>query len=86
VSCKTYPLASSFGFKDVTVSTTPVLKVQTPLKVFPMGAVSTECANRLLAEVETKAKRILGSFGPKEYDALSMVNLLNGGHLNCIFE
>jgi hypothetical protein len=86
VACKMYPLTSSFGFKDVTVSMTPMLKVHNPLLVFPVGAVSVEIASHLLAEVETEAERILGSFGPKEYDTLSKANLPNGGHLNCVFE
>jgi hypothetical protein len=86
VACKMYHLASGFGFMDVTIDTTHVSKVQTPLPVFPMGAVSVENASCLLAEVETKAERILGSFGPKEYDALSMENLPNGGRLNHVFE
>jgi hypothetical protein len=34
VACKMYPLASSFGFKGVTLGTTPVSKVRTPLLVF----------------------------------------------------
>jgi hypothetical protein len=86
VARKMYPLASSFGFKDVTVGTTLVLKVQTPLSVFIMGAVFVKNASHLLAEVETEAKRILGIFRLKEYDALSIANLLNGGRLNHVFE
>jgi hypothetical protein len=82
VACKMYPLASGFGFRGMTAGTTPVSKVQTPLPVFPVGAVSTEGASRILAEDE----RILGSFKPKEYDALSTVKLLNGGRLNHVFE
>jgi hypothetical protein len=86
VACKMCPLASSFGFKDVTIATTVVSKVQTPLPVFPMGAVSVENASRLLAEVQTEAERTLGSFVLKDYDALSMANLPNSGRLNHIFE
>jgi hypothetical protein len=36
--------------------------------------------------VETEAEKILGSFGPKEYGALTIVKLSNGGHLNHVFE
>jgi hypothetical protein len=86
VACKMYPLASSFGFSGVTVGTTPVSNVQTPLLVFPVGAVSVEGADCLLAEVEIEAERILESFRLKEYDAPSMVNLPNGGRLNHVFE
>jgi hypothetical protein len=81
-----YPLASSFGFKGVTLGTTPVSKVHTPLPVFLIETVSTENASRVLAEVETEAERILGSFGPKEQDALTMARLPNHGRLNCVFE
>jgi hypothetical protein len=86
VACKMYPLASSFGFKGVTLGTTPVSKVRTPLPVFLMEMVFVENASRVLVEVEMEAERILDFFGPKEYDALSMTRLLNGGRLNRIFE
>jgi hypothetical protein len=86
MACKMYPLASGIGFKGVTIGMTHVSKDWTLLPVFPVGAVSTEGASCLLAEVETEAERILGSFRLKEYDALSTVNLPNGGHLNHIFE
>jgi hypothetical protein len=85
-ACKMYPLASGFGFKAVTVGSTPMSKVQTPLPMFSVEAVSTESASCILAEVETEAERILGSLGLKEYDALSMVKLPNGGCLNHVFE
>jgi hypothetical protein len=51
VACKMYPLASDFGFRGVTIDTTPVSKVQTPLPVFPVEVVSAESASRILAEV-----------------------------------
>jgi hypothetical protein len=51
--------------------------------VFPVEVVSAESSSRILAEVETEAERILRSFRPKEYDALSMVN---SGCLNHVFE
>jgi hypothetical protein len=86
VACKMYPLASGFGFRGVTVGTTPVSKVQTPLLIFSVEVVSVESASHILVEVEMEAKRILESLRLKEYDALSMVKLLNGVHLNCVFE
>jgi hypothetical protein len=45
-----------------------------------------EVASHVLAEVETEAVRFLGSFIPREYDAVMAVKLLNGGHLNCVLE
>jgi hypothetical protein len=81
-----YPLASSFGFRDVTLGTTPLSKVRTPLPVFLVETVSTESANRILVEVEMEEDRILGSFGPNEHDALITVKLPNGRRLNCVFE
>jgi hypothetical protein len=86
MACKMYPLASSFGSKSVTLSTTPVLKVCTSLLVFLVEMVSTENGSRVLAEVETEAERILCSFGPKEYDALTTTKLPNDGRLNHVFE
>jgi hypothetical protein len=41
-----------------------------------------EHADRVLAEVEMEADRVLGSIGPREYDALRMVNILNSDRLN----
>jgi hypothetical protein len=86
VACKMYPLGSGFGFKDMVVGTTPMSKVQTPLPVFPMGTAFVEGASHLLVKIETEAEKMLRSFGPKEYDTLSTVNLTNGGHLNRVFE
>jgi hypothetical protein len=86
MACKIYTLASSFGIKGVTLSMTPVSKVCTLLPVFLVEMVSMENARQVLAEVEMEAKKILGSFGPKEYDALTKVKLPNGGRLNRVFE
>jgi hypothetical protein len=41
---------------------------------------------RVSVEAETEAARLLGSFNPREYDTLMMVKLLNGSHLNHVFE
>jgi hypothetical protein len=81
-----YPLASRFGFRDVTIGTTAVSKVETPLTVFLVEPVSMEDVGRFLVKVEMDAKKILGSFRPKEYDALVTAKLLNNGHLNRVFE
>jgi hypothetical protein len=48
--------------------------------------VSAGDAYRILAEVEMEAERLLGSFDPREYDALMTAKLPNGGHLNCVLE
>jgi hypothetical protein len=39
-----------------------------------------------LAEVEMEVEKVMGSFGPKEHDAIKMVNIPNGGHLNRVLE
>jgi hypothetical protein len=82
IACKKYPLAAGFGFESVPLGTTPMSKVETLLPVFAVGNVATEHANHLLVEIQTEAEKVLQSFGPKEYDALCMANILNGGHLN----
>jgi hypothetical protein len=81
-----YPLAAGFGFEKVPVGTTPVSKVEIPLPLFTVGTIAAEHANRVLAEVEMEAERVLGSFRPREYDALVAVNVPNGGRLNRAFE
>jgi hypothetical protein len=86
VTCKTYPLAAIFGFESVAFSMTPMSKVEIALPLFAVGAVDAEHVKHFLAKVETEAKRVLGSFGPKEYDALMAVNIPNGGRLNRVFE
>jgi hypothetical protein len=48
--------------------------------------VSAEDAGRFLAKVETNVEMILGSYGPKEHDALMTAKLPNGGRLNWVFE
>jgi hypothetical protein len=86
VACKMYHVASSFGFSVVSVGMTPVLKIRMPLPLFPVQTASMENGPRVLEELEMEAGRILGSFGPKEYDALEMAKLPNGGRLNHVFE
>jgi hypothetical protein len=56
------------------------------LPLFLIETVSVDNSRCVLAEVQTEAKRILGSFELNEYDALKIVNLPNGGHLNHFFE
>jgi hypothetical protein len=41
-----------------------------------------EHADHFLVEVGIDAERVLGSFWPREYDALAVVNILNSGRLN----
>jgi hypothetical protein len=65
-----YSLASSFDFRDVTVGTTAESKVKIPLPIFLVEPVAAKDAGHFLAKVETDAARILGSFRPKEHDAL----------------
>jgi hypothetical protein len=86
LACEMYPLASSFGFRDVTVGTTTVSKVKAPLPVFPIEPVSTEDAGRLLTKVETNIERTLGNFVPNKHNALATGKLLNDGRLNWVFE
>jgi hypothetical protein len=86
VACKIYPLAASFGFKSAPLATTPVSKVETPLPLFVVGTIVVEHADLFLAEVKMETERVLGSFGSREYDALRVVNILNGGRLNRILK
>jgi hypothetical protein len=85
LACKMYPLAAGYGFKGVTIGTMLVLKVRTPLPLFPVEAVSTEDVVHVLVELEMEVERILGSFRLREYDALQTTKLPNGGRLNHIF-
>jgi hypothetical protein len=86
VACKMHPLAASFGFESVPLGTTSVSKVETPLLVFAVGIIAAGDADRVLEEIETVTARVLGSFRPREYDALGMVNIQNGGRLNQVLE
>jgi hypothetical protein len=47
-----YMLASNFGFRGMTIGTTPMSKVQTPLPLFPVEAVHAENAGYVLAEID----------------------------------
>jgi hypothetical protein len=74
-----YPLAAGFGFESV-----PLRK--TPVSLFVVGNIAVEHSDHVLAEVETEAKKVLGSFGTKEYDALGTANIPNDAHLNRVLE
>jgi hypothetical protein len=84
--CKIFPLAASFGFESVPLWMTPILKVETPLPLFAVGTIAREHANHFLVEIETQTEKVLQSFGPREYDALRVANIPNGGRLNHVFE
>jgi hypothetical protein len=85
-ACGIYPLASSFGFRDVALSTTALSNVEMSIPVFPVEAISMEDANHFLAKIEMNAEMVLGSYGPREHDACAMAKLPNGVRLNQIFE
>jgi hypothetical protein len=86
VACKMYPLALGFGFESMPLGTTPVSKVETPLSLFAVGTIAVGHTDRVLVEIEIEAGRVLGSFGPREYDAFRIVNILNGDRLNRVLE
>jgi hypothetical protein len=85
-TCKIFPLAASFGFESVPLGTTPVSRVETPFPLFVVGTIAAEYTDHFLAEVETETEKVLGSFRPREYDALRLANIPIGDHLNRIFE
>jgi hypothetical protein len=84
--CKIFSLPTGFGFESVPLGTTLISKVETPLPLFIVGTIAAEHANHFLAKVNMETKKVLGSFGPREYDALRVANIPNGGCLNRIFE
>jgi hypothetical protein len=86
VTCKMYPLDTSFFFESVAFGMTPMSKVETAWPLFTVGAVDAEHAEHFLVEIETEAKRILESFEPKEYDTLMVANIPNGSRLKWVFE
>jgi hypothetical protein len=86
LACGVYLLSIGFSFKNVATGMTAVSKEETHLPIFPVEAVSVEGVDRFLAMVEMDTKKMLGSYGPREHDAYMMAKLLNGGHLNQIFE
>jgi hypothetical protein len=86
VACRIYPLAASFTFESVPLGMTLMSKVETPLPLFAVGTIAVEHADHFLAEAETEAEKVLGSFGPREYDALRVVNVPNDSRLNRILE
>jgi hypothetical protein len=86
VVCKMYLLAAGFIFKSIPLGTTPMSKVETPLQLFTVENAAAACAARVFVEVETEADKVLGSFGPKEYDTFYTANIPNGGSLNWVLE
>jgi hypothetical protein len=84
VACKRYLLAAGFSFKNVPVETTLVSKVEICLPLFAVGTIAAEHIDRFLVKVETDDEKVLGSFGPREYDALAMANIPN--RLDQVFE
>jgi hypothetical protein len=82
MACKTYPLEVETALRLFAVGTIAVSKVETALRLFAVGTIAAEHANRVLAKIETKAERVMGSFGPREYGALMAANIPNGAHLN----
>jgi hypothetical protein len=74
------------GFKNVALGMIPTLKVETHLPLLAVENVATKHANRVLAEIKMEAERVLGSFRQKEYDALKVANIPNGGCLNRVLE
>jgi hypothetical protein len=86
MACKIFPLVASFGFESVPLGTTPILRVETPLLLFALGTIVAEHADHFLVKLETEIEKVLGSFRLREYDALRLANIPNGGRLNCVFE
>jgi hypothetical protein len=86
VGCNIYSLAVSFGFESVPLGMTPMSKAEIPLPLFAIGTIAVEHVDHFLVEVETEAERVLGSFGPRQYDALRVVNILNDGRFNHVLE
>jgi hypothetical protein len=56
------------------------------LSLFAMGPITAVHTDHFLAGVEMEAERVLGTFGPREYNALGVVNILNGSRLNRVLE
>jgi hypothetical protein len=83
---KIFPLAASFGFESVPLGMPAISRVETPLPLFAMGTIAAEHADHFLAEVEMETKKVMGSFRPREYDALRLMNIPNGDRLNRIFK
>jgi hypothetical protein len=86
VAWKVYSLAASIDFENVPLGMTPMSKVEASLLLFAVESVASEHADRALAEIEMETEKVLGSFGPKEHNALRMANIPNGGRLNWVLE
>jgi hypothetical protein len=86
IACKIFPLAASFGFESVPLGMTPMSKVETPLPLFAVGTIAVEHTDHFLAEVETETEKVLGSFRPREYNALRVANIPNGNCMNHVLK
>jgi hypothetical protein len=86
MACKMNLLSAGFSFKSVPLGMTHVLKVETHLPLFAVGPLTVEHADHFLVEMEMEAKRVVGSFRPREYDALGVANIPNSCRLNWLLE
>jgi hypothetical protein len=86
IECKIFPLAASFVFESMPLGTTPISKVENPLPLFAVGTIAAEHIDHFLAEVKMETEKVLGRFRPRQYDALKVVNILNGSRMNCVPE
>jgi hypothetical protein len=71
LACGMYPLSNGFGFgfREVCDGKTSMSKVVMPLPKFPVARIEGEDDSQFTANVELDAKKIVGSYGPKEHDA-----------------
>jgi hypothetical protein len=68
------------------VGRTLLSKVEICLPLFAVVTIVAEHADHFLVEMEMYAERVLGSFRPREYNAVAVANILIGGHPNQVFE
>jgi hypothetical protein len=85
VSYDVWPLAVSVSFDQVTVGTTPMLKMKVPLPKFVAARRDGEDDAEFLARVELEAKVIVSSYTHPEHDAC-IASPQNNGHLNRVLE
>jgi hypothetical protein len=60
--------------------------VENPLPLFAVGTIAAEHIDHFLAEVKMETEKVLGRFRPRQYDALKVVNILNGSRMNRVLE
>jgi hypothetical protein len=68
------------------VLTTATIGGRDAVKEFLACGMCPLASDHFLAKVETDAKNVLGSYGPREHGVLITAKLLNGGDLNLVFE